>query len=155
MSKINILNQARTWRGYYQDEAVLNLPSPSLRPLEPSSYYGGSMAEAWNVVAGDHTVYDIVFATGAVGRRLATDRQSGFPVGHSVLQTFDISLCQIASDGAGVESTDGYRQAVAEKSISLIRGNSSSCEHIERIIAKYPDFAPDEKARGLLALKGA
>ncbi len=93
-------------------------------------------------MAGDaKTPYDIIFVDEGIGRAM---KQKQRLLADALLQAFDTTICQIASDGVSVGCTDGYKRAVAEKRIVQGNKNNVRPEHLQRIAAKYPDFTPDE-----------
>lgn len=80
------------------------------------------------------TAYNFIFTDGIAG----------------VVDNFDIGLCQIAFDGEKIVTTPAYDNDVKNKTITLINSNKGSKEHLQRIVVKYPDFAPCPVAQNLL-----
>lgn len=67
-----------------------------------------------------------------------------------VLDHFDFGICQIACDGEEITTTPAYRAGVKNKTITLLRSDTDK-DHLERIIAKYPDWELCSEAKKLLA----
>lgn len=103
-----------------------------------------SGAEAWTVCAGpDNTEYNIVFVKGELGKALKAQQASGAAPAHvmTMIGMFDIGLCQIGFDGRRVHTTPAYEKDAATRSLTIVRANRTTREHLRRIVKKYDDFA--------------
>ncbi|MBI1214403.1 MAG: hypothetical protein GC185_01130 [Alphaproteobacteria bacterium] len=109
-------------------------------------------AESWKVIAGpEKTEYNVVFMSEEFAARVNPPGSKGPGTMKGIIEAFDFGLCQIATDGESIAETPLYKKDVAEKTITLDKGNSSSKEHLQRIVKKYPDWKLDEGAKKMLA----
>ena len=117
--------------------------------------------ESWKVMAGANTEYNVIFVTDNLDEKLLRDsnRFTGNKVFDAksifvggLLEAFDTALSQIATDGSEIVSTQGYKEDVRNKRITLSGGNTTE-DHLKRIVAKYPDFEPSPEVKARLAPK--
>ncbi|MDE1153018.1 MAG: hypothetical protein PW788_10825 [Micavibrio sp.] len=153
---IKVIEQAAGWHGY--DRIVANFPAPETTKEKLSHDFGlvaKRQSESWTVVAGPQkTEYNIIFIEDDVDRKLSAtvarhEQRDIFAGG--LLAAFDIGLCQIATDGTSVVSTAEYKRDVADKTITLLRPNESSEDHLRRVVKKYPEWKLSPAAEKLLA----
>jgi len=142
---INVVEQATGWSGY--SRIVAAFPTPETTKEKLSHAFGliaKRQSESWTVIAGPQkTEYNIIFIDDDVDRKMTAasprhEQREIFAAG--LLAAFDIGLCQIATDGISVVSTKEYKQDVADKTISLLRPNESSEDHLRRVVKKYPEW---------------
>lgn len=108
-------------------------------------------AEAWTIIAGPNkTEYNIVFIKGGIGSDMKRDLASGGSSAPTLLEQFDIGLCQIAYDGKKIITLKPFEDDFNNKTLTLTRPNHSTKAHLERIVKKYPDFALCKNAQELL-----
>lgn len=99
-----------------------------------------SSADSWTVISASGTEYNIVFLSGEIEKALksATTAKARADI---LTGSFDIGICQIATDGKNIFESEGYKLDVASKRLTLLRPNHSSLAHLDRMIQKYPDFS--------------
>lgn len=120
---------------------------------------GFGHVESWRVVAGpDRTEYNIICMSGDIARELHRDAASPASARYlstqfDFLRESDIGLCQILFDGRRIVTTEAYMRDVRDRTITLTRPDQTTHEHLRRVVAKYPDYAPCERARALLGMK--
>lgn len=103
-----------------------------------------SRLESWDIVArSPDRAYNIIFVSGNYAKTLQNNPQE-FP------HWFDISICQIGTDGHKLFTTPYYRRDTEKKEIELCNNNEGTPEHVARVVAKYPDFTISRYARTAL-----
>lgn len=115
-----------------------------------------AQAESWTFVAGpDKTEYNFVILKGDLGKTIKSASKTRksmwdhYAMGE-VIRHFDIGLCQIACNGDTLRMMPAYEEDVAKKTITLVRPNATSREHLDRIVTKYPDFELCDASRAML-----
>lgn len=68
---------------------------------------------------------------------------------NKVLEHFDFGICQIACDGEEISTTAAYKSDVKNKMITKTRPDTDK-EHLERIMAKYPDWKLCSESKKLI-----
>ncbi|HYD19610.1 MAG TPA: hypothetical protein VEF76_14140 [Patescibacteria group bacterium] len=113
--------------------------------------------ESWKILAGkDKTEYNLIFVEDTLDRKLAKEAskfqgKSIFVGG--LLESFDIGITQIATDGEEIVSTRAYDEDVRLKRLTLLRPNDATVDHAARIIQKYPDFEQSRELKELMKPK--
>jgi len=113
--------------------------------------------ESWKILAGpQRTEYNIIFVDDNIDRKMAaaaSPREQRQVFAGNLLTSFDIGLCQIATDGDTVVSTKEYKSDVKHREITLLLPNGSSEDHLRRVVKKYPDWRLSPAAKELLKPK--
>lgn len=113
--------------------------------------------ESWKILAGpNRTEYNVIFVDDNIDRKMAEAapaREQQKIFAGNLLGTFDIGLCQIATDGDVVVSTPEYKSDVKKKEITLLLPNGSSEDHLRRVVKKYPDWRLSPAAKDMLKPK--
>lgn len=108
------------------------------------SFSSTSRLESWNVIAGPtEQNYNIIFVGGDYAKTLKNNASE-------FTHWFDIGICQIATDGHALYTSHQYRRHMEKKEIELCQHNEGTPEHMQRIIAKYPDFTVSPYAQTIL-----
>lgn len=114
--------------------------------------------ESWTVIAGARKEeYNIIFVSDTLDKKLmkeyagTSDSRSIFAGG--LLEAFDIGLCQVATDGREIVSTDAYKEDVKNKRITLTRPNFTTDDHLKRVMAKYEGWGQSASVREYLKPK--
>lgn len=110
-------------------------------------------AEAWVIVAGPaKTSYNIVFIKGALGKQMrqAASMLMQKNAARLLMARFDLGLCQISYDGRAIYTLKAFGNDVRNKTMTLVRPNHASKEHLERVMKKYSDFTLCQDAQHLL-----
>lgn len=101
--------------------------------------------------------YNIIFVSDTLDKKLmkeyagTSDSRSIFAGG--LLEAFDIGLCQVATDGREIVSTDAYKEDVKNKRITLTRPNFTTDDHLKRVMAKYEGWGQSASVREYLKPK--
>lgn len=131
---------------YFRDEIHDDLPDPKVVKQKKSWLRQKKTAESWKIMAGSaKTEYNIIFVDGPLRQTISPQ------FGLEVIRGFDFGLCQVACDSFSVMATESFGKDIEGRRITLIAGNETSAEHLERIVKKYPDWELCAESKKLLA----
>ncbi len=140
------------YSNFHTVETMTKSRAPAFEVLEKVVYkdsYGDvftreklkSSADSWTVVSeATGTEYNIVFLSGEIEKALQSAKTAQERA-QILTASFDIGLCQIATDGKEITTSEAYRLDVAAKQLTLLRPNHSSLAHLDRMMQKYPDYS--------------
>lgn len=101
------------------------------------------MSESWKVIAGHaRTEYNIIFIEEA---SLPPQGDKPKPFHQRLLQNFDVGLCRAATDGVTIDTTVDFNYDLENKTLTLVRAEETTQDHLARLQRKYPDFTPCPK----------
>ncbi len=108
--------------------------------------------DTWRVIdRASGMEFHIVMLGSELGSALRNDHKNGTTTGvNALLERFDIGLCQIAYDGKKVITTAAYRDDAKFKTLTVHKPMYTTMEHIAAVVAKYPDFRPNDKLADIL-----
>jgi len=134
-----------------KEGALENAPEKISPPPEaPADSMVQLRIESWTLEAKNSgTVFNFIFVENNIpgGKDEFTQR---------MIDRSDLGLCKIAYNGvnAGGEETlivsDDYKKDAQNKTITLLRQENTSKDHLQRIVKKYPDWTPCPKAKKIL-----
>lgn len=108
--------------------------------------------DTWRVIdQASGMEFHIVMLGSELGSGLRNDHKNGTTTGiTALLDRFDIGLCQIAFDGKKVVATGGYRDDAKFKTLTVHKPMYTTMEHVAAVVAKYPQFTPNDKLADIL-----
>ncbi|MEZ0226595.1 MAG: hypothetical protein ACAH83_18705 [Alphaproteobacteria bacterium] len=154
---LNVVEQDCGYDGYSRLTDKFPEPRTEAASADTNGVTRERKMESWKIVAGPaKTEYNIIFVDDSLDKRLAQEtskreQRSLFTGG--LLDSFDVGLCQIACDGQEVVSTPAYRDDVKHQRVSLLRPNSSTEEHLKRVVKKYEGWQLNPEAQKAMVPK--
>jgi hypothetical protein len=110
-------------------------------------------AESWMVLGGEEqpVKYNLIFVKGPLGKYLRHQAAAGQNNAFTLVDHFDIALCQIAFDGTHVHTSKAFSDDLYNKTITLLKPRDlSTLDHLKKLTVKYPDYATCRHAHELL-----